>query len=301
MGAPAPPLAPAPQNAPNLHGPGRRGKEASNRNRLIAIASASVALVAIAAMVIAVALIGGKDDDTVAHGPHRDDALKDVPVEPSGGMNGQTAAAADSRPTERTSTPDAEDVLGSGEPVTFTGEGTKVVPFTSPVGPDKPWLLTVDFKSNSDYGRIAVFGLNAEGKTEDFGAYGGNSGGAYLMGTYTDSEITSLQVEADGSWTITAAPLTEARTWDGSSPLAGEGNEVILVPGGLKSPLVTDIVLTTGSLLDFFSVSFLGVEDYAPDELTTIGSGSAGETMIPAGTQVIEVDAMRSWSMSPTI
>jgi hypothetical protein len=106
-----------------------------------------------------------------------------------------------------------------------------------------------------------------------------------------DGSVT-FAVESDGAWSIEVMPFLHARTWNRAGPLIGDGDDVVLLfprPDG-------DISMTV------ISDGAIGVAAYAggsKHDLVDEASSFRGDTVLPAGTSVLEISADAGWSIRP--
>ena len=66
----------------------------------------------------------------------------------------------------------------------------------------------------------------------------GNYTGTVLFDEQNGQHSVAFEVTADGPWTITIQPVTDARAWDGQAELTGTGDDVVKIDPAL-SGLVT--------------------------------------------------------------
>jgi hypothetical protein len=121
----------------------------------------------------------------------------------------------------------------------------------------------------------------------------GNYSGTVLFDESAGSHTDAFEVEADGAWTITIRPVTEAFRWDGSEVLTGSGDDVaILEPpsSGLQSTTLTH----SGS-------GNFAIWAYGPstDLLVNEIGNYSGEVLLADGTFLLEITADGAWTIGP--
>ncbi len=103
---------------------------------------------------------------------------------------------------------------------------------------------------------------------------------------FIDGEgAAALKIEADGQWTVSAAPASSAPSWDGAAPYTATGSAVVLVAGAAEG--LTPVTFTHQGESHFAAWAYGDYRDLLVNE---IGAYS-GETLIPTGTLVIPVEA----------
>jgi hypothetical protein len=103
----------------------------------------------------------------------------------------------------------------------------------------------------------------------------------------------AFKVEAAGPWSMTVSPISSARRWDGAAPLTGEGDDVVIVADGLQPGIAPVTFAHEGD--GNFAVWAYG--DESALLVNDVGSYT-GETLVPAGTVVVDVTANGPWSMT---
>ena len=102
-----------------------------------------------------------------------------------------------------------------------------------------------------------------------------------------DENITSLQIEADGNWSITFAPLLSAPEL--AFPAAGAGSSVYIYRGGAATPTFSHQGESN------FSVWVYGTSN---DLLINEIGAYSGTHAMKAGPSVIVIEADGAWSIS---
>ena len=223
-----------------------------------------------------------------------------TPIDPSGAASADAPQEPIDPPTTQAPKIAMDDLIGGkGETISKEGNGNTVFPITNPSGGTHPFLVRVDYDAPTEFGRISVEALGADG-TGTGNAFGYNKAhGTYLFGAYGSEAVTQLKVEADGPWKLSVIPLASAKTWDGTSPISGNGPEVLLIPTPLAK--ATNVTLDKQQLeVDFSGFDFLTPNSWGETGLSSEGSGSTGQSVMPKSTTVVEVTAEGTWTITPT-
>lgn len=176
-------------------------------------------------------------------------------------------------------------------PIKLTGRGNKVPKFSIPADAAAEATIT-----NHGTANFIVTSLASDGSTNDLlvNVIGSYSGTVLVDPLYGEHSV-ALEVESNGSWTITIKPLSSAKQWDGGSPLTGKGDNVVLV-NPPTSGLVTATFTHKGSAN--FVVTAYGTDGSVNLLVNEIGHYS-GDSLIPDGTGLLQIEADGSWSVSP--
>lgn len=67
----------------------------------------------------------------------------------------------------------------------------------------------------------------------------GNYSGTVLFDTSSRDQTTALKITAGGGWTVRLVPLTSVRSFDGSAPMTGHGDDVFYYKGAAKPATFT--------------------------------------------------------------
>jgi hypothetical protein len=195
--------------------------------------------------------------------------------------------AAPTPTTAPTPTPEPTPAFAAIE---LSGIGNAVPRFDIPEGSAAIAQIAHGGASN-----FAVWTVDASGSQTDLlvntiGTYSGT----VLFDEQDGSHTDAFDIEADGRWTVTIRPVTEAFHWDGTETLTGAGDDVVILDpasSGLKSTTLTHA--GDGNFAVWlFSPSG---RDLAVNE---IGQFS-GEVLIADGTFLMEVTATGQWTSSP--
>jgi hypothetical protein len=190
------------------------------------------------------------------------------------------------------SAPTSAPAAAAFAPITLTGKGSKVAKFTIPE--DVPAIASVTHAKSND--NFVVWSVDASGNdlsllVNTIGRYQGTR--LFDMGAGEHS--VAFKIEGPGIWKIVVKPVTHARTWDSASRLTGKGDDVVLVTGE-PAGLATVTIKHRGS------ENFV-VHSYSADDsellVNEIGNYS-GESILPSGTLLLEVEADGTWSVAPS-
>lgn len=168
---------------------------------------------------VALAIVGGVIS-VVDHGASR---AGDTAADNSATLNstGSTDQAA----------PDPAPSPKAIKPTRYHGSGDRIVRIRKPSGqPDEAIIVTIAHHGQSNF---AVWTLNKKLKqTELLVNTIGDYRGTVPVDLEDGSETRRIQVQADGSWTITIRPVTSARHFSGS--IKGKGDDVVFYTAGPK-------------------------------------------------------------------
>jgi len=222
--------------------------------------------------------------------PEDETASASEPPEP-------TTEATEAAPTESTAaTPvlTASPIPTPDQPaftaVELSGSGNSVPRFDIPA--ESAAIAEI---SHSGAANFVVWTVDEGGAQTDLlvnaiGAYAGT----VLFDEQEGSHSVAFDVEADGPWTITIRPVTDAFHWDGSQTLSGSGDDVaILDPpsAGLKS-----VTLTHQGAENFV---IWGYASSSTDLLVNEVGQYSGEVLLADGTFLLEISADGAWTVSP--
>jgi stress response protein SCP2 len=225
----------------------------------------------------------GLDQLVRDHGGHAPEAA--TPQAP-----GDTAESAETaaEPTAATATATAPDPA----PVVDAGSGDRILRISRPVAAG-PVIAEITSEAS---GNFAVWTLDSALEQDKLLV---NEIGAYRGRVLVDERGTvteRLKVESDGPWTIAVQPPTAAPWLTG--PRTGEGSEVLRWTGPR-----TVVAMTHAGSSNFMIRVFAESPDQAEDPYlaslaNTIGSYE-GESILPAGPCLIEVEADGGWTITP--
>lgn len=250
--------------------------------------------------VVAVLLIGiigalNQDDDTPAAGASQTpDATPSAADESTPEPTGTPEPPADPTPTTE-STP-TEELTPSPEPtpefaaIELTGTGSGVPRFDIPA--DSAAIAEISHTGGSNF---AVWAIDGSGSQTDLLVNTiGNYTGTVLFDEDLGSHTDAFEVEADGSWTITIRPVTEAFRWDGTETLSGTGDDVVVL-----DPPSSGLSSTTLTHAGGGNFAIWGYSSDGTDLLVNEIGNYSGEVLLADGTFVLEITADGPWTASP--
>lgn len=237
-------------------------------------------LLGVIVLIAIFANLGGGDGDPAP--PDEDPAAIEEPAEePAEEEPAQEA------PEEETATePEAgyyAETYPMFEAVVLTGVGDSVLPVPAAVG-----IVTSTHDGSANFAINALDASNSP--TGDLivntiGAYSGT--GAFGLSSFSDA--TSLQVTADGDWSITIAPISAAPVT--ALPAAGLGDVVFLYDGDPGTWAITHDGDANIAVIQFGGLfPNLMVNDIGP---------YTGSVPVQAGPSVIVVNANGNWTITP--
>lgn len=190
---------------------------------------------------------------------------------------------------EPTLEPTAEAPSDAFAPFTLKGRGNKVAKFKIPE--DAPAVASITNRGTSNF---VLWTVGADGSTNGLLVNEiGNYKGTRLFDVSSGDHSVAFKIESNGSWTIAVEPVTRARKWDGATRLSGTGSDVIQ----LTSPTSG---LTTATITHKGQSNF-AVWAYSSDGrdllVNEIGRYS-GESLLPDGTVLFEIEADGAWTMA---
>ena len=173
--------------------------------------------------------------------------------------------------------------------ISLSGTGDSVKSFSIPTNTAAIAKLTHSGSSN-----FAVTTLASDGSTNDLIVNTiGRYSGTVIFDTSSLEHSTALEITADGPWTVTIQHPSKARIWNPASHLTGSGDDVVrLVPAptGLTPITFNHTGESNFAVLAYGSISDLLVNEIGPYR---------GTTPLPAGTQIVSIEADGSWTATP--
>jgi stress response protein SCP2 len=211
-------------------------------------------------------------------------------AEPAEPVAPETAAPDASAPD--TSTPDAADVPPVVPAVrTYEGTGDRILRVEHPV-PAGPFVAEI---TGTGTGNFAVWTLDSALEQDKLLV---NEVGAYHGRVLVDERGTRterLKIESDGAWTVVVQPPTAAPWLTG--PVTGEGPEVLRWTG----PRTVVAIAHSGAsnfMVRAFAESPDAADPYLASLVNAIGRYE-GESIVPAGPCLIEIEADGPWTVTP--
>lgn len=120
-------------------------------------------------------------------------------------------------------------------------------------------------------------------------ATGGAGSGTVLVDA---DEPTEVEVVTDGDWFATVLPVSRALFWEALSTLSGDGPQVLVFPGGLVNS--TDVAVRADGPVTLHAVGRCRLGECPPLDI-----GADDVVTVPAGTEVLVVDAEAGWMLVP--
>jgi hypothetical protein len=167
----------------------------------------------------------------------------------------------------------------------FEGRGDKIVEITLTEG-----FVHIANIKHTGRSNFIVKAIDASGESVDLIV---NEIGNYSGTRPVDFGETpaALQIDADGSWTITIQPAQRAPVWSGST--SGKGAAVLLVSPDVFGGGLSKATITHDGESNFIVKAYGDSTDLLVNE---IGDYS-GEVLLPAGTVLLEIEADGSWTV----
>lgn len=174
--------------------------------------------------------------------------------------------------------------------IILSGSGDSVKPFSIPE--DLAALATLTHSGSENF---IVHSLAASGSENDLLVNTiGRYSGTVLFDAGSGEHSTALQIEADGSWTVTIKHPTKARAWAPTSAVSGNGDDVLRLapqPSGLTPIKITHM-----------GDSNIIVHAYSPtgtDLLVNEIGAYNGTVPLPSGTYLVTVESEGAWTIGP--
>lgn len=258
-----------------VSGPGAKKGLSTGAKVGLWVGGGLVALCALFGIIGAIA--GGGDDESPAA---RETSTSAAPDDSESSAPAESSSA----PAETTTTSEPPPAPPYNEQFSGTGDGVVTLTRTDAT---QPLLVTAGHQGSSNF-VVQVLDQNNQPLdlvVNTIGAYAGTS----LIGEYGDS-ITTIQITADGPWTLTAqgiAALTPA-----TNPASGTGDAVVLLDIDAST-----VALNHAGSSNFVVQSFpvdggfpnLAVNDIGPYQGTVPFTG---------GIQVVEIKADGAWTLT---
>jgi len=178
---------------------------------------------------------------------------------------------------------------GSFAPFTVTGVGNDVIDFRIPG--DVPAVLDLTHNGTSNF---AVWSLDSSFAMIDLlvneiGSYSGRR--MVHGGWFSQPELVRhLEIDADGAWSITARPMSAARSL--TSSLTGSGDDIVRYRGSAAT-----LTSTHDGTSNFAIVGYESNGSYAGLIVNEIGPYS-GTDLIPSGTAILDITADGNWTLN---
>lgn len=194
----------------------------------------------------------------------------------------QSQRTSESQSDQQEAKSSIDSSYGTFDAVDYSGAGAQIVPLPATSG--------IVYATHSGASNFSLTTLNEENEptgdllVNTIGSYEGTT--AYGMNLLTASG-TSLQIDADGAWTIHIAPLSSAEEL--TTPADGSGDAVYIYSGKASTWNITHHGVSN------FTVSEYGSWD--PLLVNEIGTWS-GQVPVKRGPAVVTITADGNWSIS---
>lgn len=251
-------------------------------------------IIPIAVLVLIVGAVASSPEGREGVGEGVNDALDDE----TPGPTPTTASAAptvepttDPSPTaEPTPTPEPTPAFATIE---LSGTGDAVPRFDIPEG--IPAIATATHAGGANF---AIITISETGDQNDLlvnaiGAYSGT----VLFDEQDGQRSVAFEVTADGAWTITVKPVTEAREWDAATALTGARDDVVQINPPVTGLLTANVSHDGGSN---FAIIGYGGGAFGQELLVNEIGTYSGEVLIDDGTFLLEVTADGNWNITPS-
>ena len=182
-------------------------------------------------------------------------------------------------------TVEAEPVVTVPADVVYTGVGDSVIPITLPDGAGQLAVATLSHDGSSNF---SIFTLDANMGQQDLivNTIGGYQG-TVLFNTGS-ADAGSLEISADGNWSVTLRSLLTVRQFDGVA-ISGLGDDVVLYYGNAGVATIAHDGSRNFTVWTYGDGTELAVNE--------IGAYT-GSVRWTKGPSVVEVNADGNWSIS---
>ena len=228
------------------------------------------------AIIVSVATIAG-----VAH------VASSAPGLAAGAGSGPSSSSSDVSTPAATPTP-AHTPTAAPVPadVSYSGTGDSVIPITLPDGADSPGIASFTEKGS---GNFAVWSLDANAQQLELlvNTIGGYSG-TRLFDVQSSQHTTSLQITADGAWTVTLHSIRSLRQFT-ESGATGHGDDVLVYQGKAGAAKISHDGASNFAIWEYGDSSDLVVNQ--------IGAYS-GVVRWTTGPSLVAITADGNWSIA---
>jgi hypothetical protein len=170
--------------------------------------------------------------------------------------------------------------------VVYSGAGDSVVKISIPDGMDGPGVGSFTHTGSSNF---TVWGLDDSMAQQGLLVNTiGKYSGTVLFNNGLSKGVTSLQISADGAWTVTLHSLKTLREFSGTSA-AGIGDDVIVYRGKAGAAAITN-----DGQRNFTVWSYGNSTDLVVNEIGTY----SGTVRWASGPSVIAVSADGNWNIA---
>lgn len=223
--------------------------------------------------------------------PKTEPAQLAASVEPEPGPEAPTPSA-ETAPDERPSVTDVPCQMPVPTAVTYEGSGDRILRITRPV-PEGPVVAEI---TGTGPGNFAVWTLDTALEQDKLlvNEIGACHGRMLLdeRGTHTER----LKIESDGPWTVVIHPPTAAPWLTG--PVTGDGPEVLRWTGPRTVVAMTHAGSSNFMVRAYAEALTPGEDPYLASLANAIGPYE-GESIIPVGPCLLEIEADGDWTLTP--
>lgn len=254
-------------------------------------------IIPIAVVVLIIVVVASSPDGREGIGRGADAAADGSPEgsatpEPSDEAADETAepTAPPTATAEPTPTPEPTPAFA---PIELSGVGDAVPRFEIPE--NAAAIATATHAGGANFAIVTISELGEQNDllVNTIGSYSGT----VLFDEQDGQHSVAFEVTADGPWTITIRPVTEARSWDGATPLTGLGDDVVQIDPVVAGLMTADVSHTGASN---FAIIAYGGGPFGADLLVNEIGAYDGEVLIGDGTFLLEVSADGNWSITPS-
>ena len=118
--------------------------------------------------------------------------------------------------------------------------------------------------------------------------------GTVLFDKYADEHSVAFDISADGAWTVVIKPATEAQPWDGTSPLKGTSDDVVM-----QSPPSSGLITLDLTYVGKGNFAVIAFTPEGADLLANEIGNFTGTVVEPNGTFLLEISADGAWTITP--
>jgi hypothetical protein len=166
-----------------------------------------------------------------------------------------------------------------------SGTGDKILRIEAQ---DLPTVAHITGRGRSNFAVISYVGSDYEDLLV-------NEIGTYEGFVYVSPYVDSFEITSSGKWQIEISALEAATQWDGTTPLSGEGDSVVLVSGASFGATTID----NRSRSNFAVIAYDEFGDYLDLLVNEIGNYH-GEVLLPDDDPIVLSiqDVNGKWSLS---
>ncbi|MEX1077679.1 MAG: DUF4190 domain-containing protein [Homoserinimonas sp.] len=170
--------------------------------------------------------------------------------------------------------------------IVYEGSGDSILAVTLPDGLDSAAVATISHVGSSNF---AIWSLDAGMNQDELMVNTiGNYQGTVLFNNSSGVDISSLEISADGAWTVTVRSMLSLREFDGTAA-SGVGDDVVIYHGGAGAANISHDGSSNFAIWTYGDGTDLVVNE--------IGAYT-GTTRWTAGPSIVVVSADGSWSIT---